>query len=88
MTVSLLGSSSFFYLFISGVADDGEPEGLLSFHKFFSCVKDDDNKPPNSSSSFGFFPQMENMTMSWEAPGSLSSLGFFLKCELIGCITT
>jgi hypothetical protein len=28
------------------------------------------------------------MTTDWEAPGLLSSTEFFLKCELIGCITT
>jgi hypothetical protein len=40
-------------------------------------------------SSLGFFPQTkEKMTTSWKAPGSLSFLGFFLKCELIGYITT
>jgi hypothetical protein len=49
---------------------------------------EDDNEPPGSSLSLGFFPQMEKMTTSWEASDSLSSPRFFFKCELIGCITT
>jgi hypothetical protein len=57
------------------------------FLVFFLGVEDDD-KPLNLLSSFGFFPQTEKMTTSWETPGSLSTHGFFLKCELIGYITT
>jgi len=62
-------------------------EARHHFLVFFSGVEDDE-KPFGSSSSFGFFPQVQKMRTSWEAPGSLTFLGFFLKCELIGCITT
>jgi hypothetical protein len=49
---------------------------------------EDDSEFPGLSLFIGCFLQMEKMTTSWEAPGLLSSTRFFLKCELIGCITT
>jgi hypothetical protein len=64
--------------------------GREACHHFlvnFLGVEDDDD-PFGSSLSLGFFPQMEKMMTSWEAPGSLSSPRFFFKCELIGYITT
>jgi hypothetical protein len=54
---------------------------------FFSGVEDND-EPLGLSSSFGFFPQMQKMSTSWEVPDSLSSPRYFLKRQLIGCITT
>jgi hypothetical protein len=62
-------------------------EARHHFLVFFSSVEDDE-KPFGSSSSLGFFPQVQKMMTSYEALDSLTFLGFFLKCELIGCITT
>jgi len=62
-------------------------EACCHFLVIFLGVEDDD-EPPGSLSSFGFFPQMEKMTTSWEAFDLLSSPRFFLKCELTGYITT
>jgi hypothetical protein len=61
--------------------------GSSSFFCFFLGAEDD-NKPPNLSSFVSFFLQMQKMKTSWEAFGSLSSPGFFLKCEFNGYITT
>ncbi len=55
-------------------------EAHCHFLVFFLGVKNDD-KLPNLLSSLRFFPQMQKMTTSWEAPGLLSSLGFFLRCK-------
>jgi hypothetical protein len=53
--------------------------GREACHHFlvnFLGVEDDD-EPLGLLLSLGFFPQMEKMTTSWEAPGSLSSPRFF-----------
>jgi hypothetical protein len=53
-------------------------EACHHFLVFFSCAEDN-NKPPGSSSSFDFFPQMQKMTTSWEALSLLSSPWFFFQ---------
>jgi hypothetical protein len=62
-------------------------EACCHFLVSFSGVEDDD-EPPNSSLSLGFFLQMEKMITNYEAPSSLSFPGFFLKCEFTNYITT
>jgi hypothetical protein len=62
-------------------------EACHHFLVSFSSVEDDE-EPPSLTLFLGFFPQMEKMTTSWEALSLLSSLGFFLKCELTSCTTT
>ncbi len=51
-------------------------EACRHFLVFFSSVEDND-KPATCHRLLVFFPQMSKMTTSWEAPGSLSSLGVF-----------
>ncbi len=63
------------------------PEACRHFLVFYLSAEND-NEPGGSLSSLGFFPQMQKMTTSWEVFNLLSSLGFFLKCEFIGCIIT
>jgi len=42
-----------------------------------TTLEEDDDKLKGSSLSLGFFPQMQKLRMSWEAPDSLSYPGFF-----------
>jgi hypothetical protein len=48
------------------------------FLVFFSSVENGDELL-GSSSSLGFFLQMQKMTMNWEVIDLLSSLGFFFQ---------
>ncbi len=47
----------------------------------FLLGAENNDEPLSSLLSFGFFPEMQKLTMSWEAPSSSSSLGFFLRCK-------
>ncbi len=68
------------FVFFLSVEDDDGPRGSSSFFGFFSCAENDD-EPPSSTLSFNYFHQMYKMMSNWEAFGSLSSFGFFLRCK-------
>jgi hypothetical protein len=73
------GSLSFFGFFLR--CRRQQQAGRLVVVSWFSSGAKDNNKPGDSSSSLGFFPQMQKMTRSWEVLVCCHLLGFSSSAE-------